>query len=225
MPPLRDLWLAVRGTAFVIAQVVTLGVVAMVLGLLALNAIVRTPAAVLPPPPGPSRPLQALIPTLVPEATATPLAQASPTQAVALYIPPALHTPTPTVPTVAPTATPEPAAPTATPRPAAPTATTAPPARPEPTRAGTAIARAPTATSAVPGQMMKVLPAADGLPARVRAQPRSSAEILVRVPLGSTVEVLGTATGDEVQPGNSQWVLVKWKDVKGYVYSTLVGQP
>jgi hypothetical protein len=72
---------------------------------------------------------------------------------------------------------------------------------------------------------MKVLPAADGLPARLRAEPNTKAPILIRVPLGSTVEVIGTATGDELQPGNPRWLRVKWKDSTGYIYSTLVGQP
>jgi hypothetical protein len=70
---------------------------------------------------------------------------------------------------------------------------------------------------------MKVLPAPDGLPARMRAEPTTKAPILVRVPIGATVEVVGAASGDELQPGNPKWLKIKWKDVTGYVYSTLVG--
>ena len=77
---------------------------------------------------------------------------------------------------------------------------------------------------AVSGQMMKVLPANDGLSARVRAEPNTKSPILMRVPLGAQVEVLGTTSGDELQPGNSKWLRIRWKDVTGYVYSTLVGR-
>ncbi|HEY3111487.1 MAG TPA: SH3 domain-containing protein, partial [Chloroflexota bacterium] len=76
-----------------------------------------------------------------------------------------------------------------------------------------------------PAQLMKVLPAADGLPARVRAEPNVRAPILIRVPLGATVEVLGTANGEELQPGNPRWVRIKWRGTTGYVYSALVGNP
>jgi hypothetical protein len=72
---------------------------------------------------------------------------------------------------------------------------------------------------------MKVLPAADGLPARVRAEPTTKAPILMRVPLGSTVEVVGSASGDELQPGNPRWLKIRWRGTTGYVYSTLVGEP
>jgi hypothetical protein len=71
---------------------------------------------------------------------------------------------------------------------------------------------------------MKVLPAADGLPARVRAEPNLRSPILVRVPLGSTVEVVGAASGEELQPGNPRWLRIKWRGTTGYVYSSLVGE-
>jgi hypothetical protein len=113
--------------------------------------------------------------------------------------------PTPAAPPLTPT--PEPPAPTATPAPPPPTA--APAASP---------------TSSVPGQLMKVLPAADGLPARVRAEPNTKAPILVRVPIGAKVEVIATVNGDELQAGNPRWLKIKWNNVTGYVYSTLLGE-
>jgi hypothetical protein len=211
-----ELWTAVRDTSFVAAQVVTLGVVAMVLGLLALNALVHRPVAS-PTPAGPSRPLAALVPTLVPD-TPTPAGRfATPTgrDPIASPTPVATVTPQPAGPSQAGQPTPA-APPTATPEPPAPTATPAPP---PPTAAPAA-----TPTSSVPGQLMKVLPAADGLPARVRAEPNTKAPILVRVPIGARVEVLGSANGDELQPGNPRWLKIKWNNVTGYVYSTLLGE-
>lgn len=205
-----ELWGAVRETSFVAAQVLTLGVVAMVLGLMALNAIVQRPP-VSPTPAGPSRPLVALVPTLVPD-TPTPVeGAATPTiEPVATPTVPPTETPVPqpTVQATAPPATATPPPPTPTPRPAPPTPAPAP----------------ATPTSSVPGQLMKVLPTQDGLPARVRAEPSSKAPILTRVPVGTSLEVVGTANGDELQPGNRRWLKVRWKNVTGYVYSTLVGR-
>jgi len=217
----NELWGAMRETSFVAAQVVTLGVVAMVLGLLALNAITHQPSTPVAEA-GPSRPLKSLVPTLVPD-TPTPGGPrlASPTAhdgaAAAIATPPPTVTPAPTLP---PVASPTPAAPPTQPPPPDPNAGQPPPTAtpaPQPTPAA-------QPTSSVPGQMMKVLPAADGLPARVRAEPTQKSPILVRVPIGASVEVVGTVNGDELQPGNSKWLKVKWKDVTGYVYSTLVGE-
>ena len=73
-------------------------------------------------------------------------------------------------------------------------------------------------------QLMKVLPAADGLPARVRAEPNTRSPILLRVPLGATVEVIGQASGDELQPGNARWLRIRWKEQTGWVYSSLLGE-
>lgn len=221
---LREIWLGIRDTTLVVAQVVTLGVVALVLGLVALNALLSRPPAPVPTPTGPSRPLVALVPTIV---ASTPTARPDPGEpsdtpgripaGAGLYVPPGFASAT----AIPPSPTPEPTAPppTATPVPAIPTpaAPTPVPSTPTPKPA------APTPTSAATGQMMKVLPASDGLPARVRAEPSARAPILVRVPLGASVEVLGTAVGDEVQPGNARWLRVRWKDTIGYIYSTLVG--
>src|SRR5688572_18933116 len=99
----------------------------MVLGLLALNAVVHRPVAS-PTPAGPSRPLAALVPTLVPDTPTPAVRAASPTARDPL-----------TTPTVAPTATPPPQLvgqaappaptvppPTPTPEPVAPTPTPVP---------------------------------------------------------------------------------------------------
>ena len=220
MRVVHELWAGVRDTVFVAAQVVTLGVLALVLGLVALNLLTRQPVKPSPQV-GPSRPLAALVPTLVPN-TSTPA--------------PPTNTPAPTN-TLVPTytavsmaaqvanATPGPStAPPAQPPVGAPTQAPQPTNTPEPQPTNTPKPAA-TPTSAVPGQMMKVLPAPDGLPARVRAEPSTKAPILVRVPLGATVEVLGSTNGDELQPGNAKWLRIKWKDQTGYVYSTLIGEP
>jgi hypothetical protein len=213
---LRELWASVRDAAFVAAQVVTLGVLALVLGLLALNVLTQRPPPRPSPSSQPSRPLAALVPTLVPD---TPTPPPSPSAEAA------------STPTARPTESPA-AQPTRTPEAAPPPVATQPPAPPpSPTRppepAATATLRPapPTPTSAVAGQLIKVLPTADGLPARVRAEPSAKAPILVRVPLGSTVEMLGTTNGEELQPGNARWVRIKWRGTTGYVYSTLVGEP
>lgn len=212
---LNEFWASVRETAFVTAQVTTLGVVAMVLGLLALNALVHHPSTS-PTPAGPPRPLAALVPTLVPD-TPTPVLGGSPTPQTTAT-PPVVASPT-----LVSTATPPPA--TATPVPLAAPAPQAPPPTDTPPPQPTATAApAGSPTSSVPGQLMKVLPAADGLPARVRAEPTQKSPILVRVPIGASVQVLGTANGDELQPGNPRWLKVRWKNVTGYVYSTLVGE-
>jgi hypothetical protein len=207
-----------RETSFVAAQVVTLGVVAMVVGLLALNALAHRPAP--QPTAGPSRPLTALVPTLVPD-TPTSIGLRTPSPS-----------PTAAPPTATPTAqglpTERPVPPPTSPPAGAPPPTPADPSGGQPATPTppppSAPAAQPTPTVSVSGQMMKVLPASDGLPARVRAEPTTKSPILVRVPIGASVEVLGTANGDELQPGNPRWVKVKWKDVTGYVYSTLVGE-
>ncbi len=208
-----------RETSFVAAQVVTLGVVAMVVGLLALNALAHRPAP--QPTAGPSRPLTALVPTLVPDtptSTGVRTPSPSPTAAPPTATPTAQAVPSerPAPPPIPPTASAPPPTPV-DPNAGQPATPTPPPPQPTP------VAQ-PTPTTSVTGQMMKVLPASDGLPARVRAEPSTKAPILVRVPIGASVEVLGTANGDELQPGNPRWVKVKWKDVTGYVYSTLVGE-
>jgi hypothetical protein len=231
---LRDIWDGMRDTTFVVAQVVTLGVIAMVLGLIALNALLGASAAAPPPTPqsGPSRPLTTLVTTIV-ASTPSPAAGGS-TATPTLFVPPGFVEATATAARAEPTTSAEPTrapsaqapAPTATPRPPEPTA----PPRPSPTAAAPAPTRAPE-PSATPrpdanatGQLMKVLPAADGLPARVRAEPNTRSRILLRVPLGATVEVLGQASGDELQPGNARWLRIRWKDQTGWVYSSLIGE-
>lgn len=212
-----------RDTTFVVAQVVTLGVLAMVLGLVALNAVLARPAGTPTPAAAaaPSRPLTALVPEIL-AATPSPTQRAEPTPT--LFVPPGFAqatatavraeqagqpTPEPTRAASAPTAPPEP---TATPRPAA-----------TPTRAPEPTAPAKPGASAT-GQMMKVLPAADGLPARVRAEPNTKSPILLRVPLGATVEVIGQASGEQVQDGNTRWLRIRWKEQTGWVYSSLLGE-
>ena len=209
---LGQLWLDVRGTVLVVAQVITLGVIALLLGLLALNALLSHPTAP-PAQPGPTRPLTQLVPTLLASTPTTTPGPDEPTEVVRtptetpppLYQPPGLaqSTPRPEPPPPTPTAAPPTAAPPARP---APTSTPVPP------------------TPAPAGQPMKVLPSPDGLPARVRAEPKISAPILVRVPLGSTVEVIGQANGDEVQPGNRTWLRVRWRNTTGWIYSSLIGR-
>ena len=219
-----------RDTTFVVAQVVTLGVLAMVLGLVALNAVLARPTgtATATAVAGPSRPLTALVPTILASTpTATPRAEPTAT----LFVPPgfaqatatavraeqsAPPAPEPTRPVAAP-----PSAPTATPPPPEPTATPKP--AEAPTRAPEPTAPAKPGVNAT-GHLMKVLPAADGLPARVRAEPNTKAPILLRVPLGSTVEVIGQASGDELQPGNARWLRIRWKEQTGWVYSSLLGE-
>src|SRR5688500_1161160 len=171
---LRDVWDGMRDTTFVVAQVVTLGVIAMVLGLIALNALLGRPAASPPPTPvgGPSRPLSALVPTIVASTpspastagTATPtlfvppgFVEATETAARSEPTPPAEPTRAPAPQAPAPTAAPRPAEPDAAPR-ASPTA-----AAPAPTRAPEPTAPAKPGTNPT-GQLVKVLPAADGLP-------------------------------------------------------------
>ena len=232
MSLLRDLWAGMRDTTFVVAQVVTLGVIAMVLGLVALNAALGRPAAAPQPTPqsGPSRPLTALVPTIM-AATPSPSARAEPT--ATLFMPPGFVQATATAARADQPAAAEPtraaAAPppaTATPRPPEPT----PLPQPSPTPMAAAPTRAPEPTApakpgqSATGQLMKVLPAADGLPARVRAEPNTKAPILLRVPLGATVEVIGQATGDELQPGNKRWLRIRWKEQTGWVYSSLLGE-
>lgn len=224
MGPLRDVWMGMRDTTFVVAQVVTLGVVAMVLGLVALNAALGRPAPAPQPTPatGPSRPLIALVPTIM---AATPTAAASSPTAT-LFVPPGFAQATATAgrgepaSAVEPTrAAAAPSPPTATPRPPEPTAA------PQPSPTPAAVASPTARPSANPtGQLMKVLPAADGLPARVRAEPNTKSPILLRVPLGSTVEVIGQATGEQLQAGNTKWLRVRWKEQTGWVYSSLLGE-
>jgi hypothetical protein len=234
MRVLRDVWDGMRDTTFVVAQVVTLGVIAMVLGLIALNALLGRPAAAPPPTPqgGPSRPLSALVPTIV-ASTPSPAATAS-AATPTLFVPPGFVEATATAARAEPTPSPEPtraptsqaSAPTATPRPPEPAA--AP--RASPTAAAPAPTRAPAPSPVAKpganptGQLMKVLPAADGLPARVRAEPNTRSPILLRVPLGATVEVIGQASGDELQPGNARWLRIRWKEQTGWVYSSLLGE-
>jgi hypothetical protein len=224
---LRQLWSDVRATVLVVAQVITLGVIAMVLGLLALNAVLTHPATVQPTPQSqPTRPLAALVPTLLaatpsPDPTEAPLggADVTPTPDAAgpgLYQPPGLLPATATA-----TAPPEPPAATPTAVPAAPPKPAAQPTPPRP--AATATPRPAPTTAAPTGQLLKVLPGGDGLPARVRAEPTIRAPIVVRIPLGTTVEVIGRASGDEVQPGNRTWLRIRWKERTGWVYSSLIG--
>jgi hypothetical protein len=219
-----------RDTTFVVAQVVTLGVLAMVLGLVALNAVLARPPAAptATAVAGPSRPLTALVPEILASTpSATPRAEATPT----LFVPPGFaqatataaraeqpgqSAPEPTRAVAAP-----PAAPTATPRPPPePTATPQPPA---PTRAAEPTPSTRPGSNPT-GQMMKVLPASDGLPARVRAEPNTKSPILLRVPLGSTVEVIGQASGEPLQGGNAKWLRIRWKEQTGWVYSSLLGE-
>jgi hypothetical protein len=235
---LRELWTSVRDAVFVAAQVVTLGVLALVLGLLALNVLAQRPPPTTSPSSQPSRPLVALVPTLVPDTPTVP--PASPAAAAAgapttAARPAESPTAEPTRPVEGAPPRPEPAPPPAPPVPPPPAPTRAAEPSPAAAPAGTPTARpsegapAPTPPGAPPaavaGQPIKVLPTADGLPARVRAEPSARAPILVRVPLGSTVELLGTTNGEELQPGNSKWVRIKWRGTTGYVYSTLVGDP
>jgi hypothetical protein len=216
---IRDLWRSVRDTSFVAAQVITLGAIAMALTLVALNAIVYRAASAAPTPSGPTRPLALLVQTIVPDtptphaapaATSTPVPRVQTTNAETIGTAAAMR------PGWSPPVAPEPS-PVATER----------PIRIEPTPEPTATARpsppAATATSVPTGPLLKVLPAPDGLPARVRAEPNTRAPILVRVPLGASVEAIGTASGDEIQPGNPRWVRIRWKDVTGFVHSSLLG--
>jgi len=221
----RQLWLDVRGAVFVIAQVITLGVVAMVLGLLALNAVLTQPLTAHPTPQSqPARPLTALVPTLLastpsPRATEPP-SDGTPMASAPLYQPPGLDGSTATAkPESPPTPTPV-AIPTAVPKPA-PAPAVAQPTPPRPAPTGTP---RPTATTGPTGQLLKILPTGDGLPARVRTEPTTRAPILVRVPLGAIVEVIGQANGDEVQPGNRRWLRIRWKETTGWIYSSLIGE-
>lgn len=221
---MREMWGGIRDTSLVAAQVVTLGVLAMVLGMLALNAVVHRSTSPTSTPVGPPHPLVFAPPTFVPHSpTAMPA-----TAAMAPLTPTMVPFQT-AMAEIVPSSTPISAAsstplsvsrPAATAAPANPTAMpTASPVQPTPVTS-------PNSTEtavAVSGQMMKILPSTDGLPARVRAEPNIKSPILMRVPLGAQVEVLGATTGDEIQPGNSRWLHIRWKQVTGYVYSTLVG--
>ena len=221
---MREMWGGIRDTSLVAAQVVTLGVLAMVLGMLALNAVVhRTPSST-PTQVGPPHPLVLAPPTIVPN---TPTAM------------PATATLVPLSSTAVPSQTPMADLASLTTPNSVATSTqlsvSRPPATAVPANStvmATAIAAPPTPVAppnstetavAVSGQMMKILPSTDGLPARVRAEPNTKSPILMRVPLGAQVEVLGATTGDEIQPGNTRWLRIRWKQVTGYVYSTLVG--
>ncbi len=241
MNEMKAIWTSIRGTVGVVAQVFTLGAVALVLCLVALNLFLqRAPSASDVPP---SRPLVAVVPTVIAEATRRSAIEneddrATPTQLplAVLYQPPGLLTPTPVEPrpsaevplpplAAAPTGTPVPSAQalpnpqsvpapaTSTPRPPA-TATARPAAAP--TRSPTAIATA-TATRA------RVLPGADTLPVRVRSAPSVNAPIVGRIPLGTIVDILGSVKGDEVESGNATWLRIRWNSISGFVYSPLVG--
>lgn len=244
---MREVWEGVRGTVFVAAQVLTLGALALVLGLLALNAAFKHPTVAPTAVPGPARPLalaQATFeptvtiaapafatPTGVIEATETPapLVDALGTAAAGSpgWTPPAVVLTTTAIAASQPTATPD-SPPTEAPPPTQPPPTAVPQAAP-PAPTSTPLpprpnaAAEPSATSVVAGQLMKIVPTDDGLPARMRAEPKTDAEILIRVPLGTQVEALGTASGDEVRPGNDRWVRIRWRGIIGYVYSELIG--
>lgn len=235
MSSVREVWLAIRETVFTVAQVVTLGVVALVLGLIALTMLLSRPGS--NGATAARRPLSELVPTIVaasptagaprdavrePTLVASPMglyqppglaprenppAAATEPQATATPVPAPAEPPAPAPATPRPaTATPRPAAPTPSPRPTGPTATAA--------------AAPPTANPT--SQMMKVLPSSDGLPARVRSEPSTKSPILVRVPLGAQVEVVGSAQGDEIEPGNRVWFKIRFRNVTGYVYSPLL---
>lgn len=236
MSSVREVWLAIRETVFTVAQVVTLGVVALVLGLVALTMLLSRPGST--GTAAAHRPLFELVPTIVaasPSATAPrdsvrePTIVASP---VVLYQPPGLaprdDSPALTAAEAQPTVTPipariePPALPTVTPRPAAATPHPAV-STPSPRPAGrTATVTPKTPTTNPTSQMMKVIPTSDGLPARVRSEPTTKSPILLRVPLGAQVEVVGSAHGDEIEPGNRVWFKIRFRNVTGYVYSPLL---
>jgi len=234
---MKAIWTSIRGTVGVVAQVFTLGAVALVLCLVALNLFLqRAPSASDAPP---SRPLVAVVPTVIAEATRRSAIEsendrATPTQLplAVLYQPPGLFAPTPAEPrpsaevplpplAAAPTVTPVPAAPaSSTPRPAAASATATP--RPPATataRPATVATRSPTAIAS----RARVLPGADTLPVRVRSAPSVNAPIVGRVPLGTIVDILESVKGEEVESGNSTWLRIRWNSISGFVYSPLVG--
>lgn len=72
------------------------------------------------------------------------------------------------------------------------------------------------ATFDLAGRMAKIAPSSDGLPARVRARPTTSATILARIPIGAPLRVLGPADGAR------DWLRVTWKGMTGYVRADLV---
>jgi hypothetical protein len=86
-----------------------------------------------------------------------------------------------------------------------------------PTAAASASAQpSRAAAQEVAGRLAKIAPASDGLPARVRAKPNTTATIVARIPIGSQLRVLGPADGAK------DWLRVTWNGVTGYVHSDLV---
>jgi hypothetical protein len=79
-----------------------------------------------------------------------------------------------------------------------------------------ALSAARPATSEVAGRMAKIAPSDDGLPARVRAKPTTTADIVARVPTGTSLKVLGPADGAK------DWLRVTWNGITGYVRADLV---
>jgi len=70
--------------------------------------------------------------------------------------------------------------------------------------------------NATAGRMAKIAPSSDGLPARLRAQPTTTARIVARVPSGTPIRVLGPAEGAR------DWLRVSWNGITAYVYGELV---
>jgi hypothetical protein len=95
----------------------------------------------------------------------------------------------------------------------APMVVPAPPVR---TPAATPAPSHPAVVQESAGRLAKIAPSNDGLPARVRAKPNTSATILARVPIGGQIRVLGPADGAR------DWVRVSVDGVLGYVRSDLI---
>jgi hypothetical protein len=90
---------------------------------------------------------------------------------------------------------------------------------PAPARAPSTAVAPPPSRPAVPdvtGRMAKIAPSSDGLPARVRAKPNTSADVVARVPIGAQLRVLGPADGAK------DWLRVTVNGVTGYVRSDLI---
>jgi hypothetical protein len=85
---------------------------------------------------------------------------------------------------------------------------------PAPTTSSAPAPRA--AAQEVAGRLAKIAPASDGLPARVRSKPTTSAEIVARIPIGTQLRVLGPADGAK------DWLRVTWNGITGYVHSDLI---
>ena len=79
---------------------------------------------------------------------------------------------------------------------------------------------APTATATVASAAKYVVETARNLNANIRICPRTSCDIVAKLPAGAPVEVLGSVTGETVNETNV-WFEIKLEDGSAYIHSEL----